>query len=36
MEPPPLATANTTFKPLNPFPLASVTFTDGGIATAVP
>ena len=35
-EPPPLATANTTATPATPFPLESVTFTEGGIATALP
>jgi hypothetical protein len=34
--PEPVATAKVTDTPLTAFPLASVTFTDGAVATAVP
>ena len=35
IEPPPLATANVTDTPLTALPFASVTVTDGAVATAV-
>jgi hypothetical protein len=35
-EPPPVATAKVTDSPLTALPCASVTFTDGAVATAVP
>jgi hypothetical protein len=34
--PPPLATAKVTLTPCTPFPSASLTLTDGAVATAVP
>jgi hypothetical protein len=36
IEPPPDATENVTVTPLTGFPFASVTFAEGGVATAVP
>jgi hypothetical protein len=35
-EPPPAVTVKTTATPGTPFPLPSVTFTEGGAPTAVP
>lgn len=36
IDPPPPLTANATVTPGTPFPLISLTLTDGGAATAVP
>jgi hypothetical protein len=36
IEPPPVATAKVTDTPLTALPCASVTFTDGAVATAAP